>query len=464
MALRKLRHVLTHPISRNVVALGWIQIATFIVPLVTLPYIARVLDPSEFGLVVFAQSFSLVLTIFIDWGFTYYGVRAVAAARDDPQELARVVARVRGAQLLLVGSSVFVAVGCLLAIPKLRENPAFLVLAWVAAVGSGLATNWYFIGVERPRFISVLQLTLRAIGAGLTFLLVHRSGQGWIVLALFAASSLAMWLSLDFLMYREVPFRLPPWRASVDAVRGAGTFFMGTVAATMYTTFNVVLLGFFVTSTEVAHFGAAERLVRTSLSVIGPIGAAVYPRLVYLQSSERPHRAKRLLGIAVVIVGTIAVAIAAVLAIFAPTIIHIVYGPKYIDPSTPILRVLVLIIPISILGAIGGTWLMTLHQERTVAVIVLRSGILNVVLGTVLTLSFGPQGMAWSVVAAETCAAVSCLWVVRRMDRTAEVPLLPSLRRRRRPPDDGPGAPGDHPGERHSGLTRPSLGDPVGDR
>jgi PST family polysaccharide transporter len=309
--MSSLRRILRHPISQNIVALGWIQIATFLVPLVTLPYVARVLHPSEFGLVVFAQGFAIVLTLFIDWGFTYDGVRAVAADRDDRARLSDTVARIRGAQLLLAAASIPVALACLVAIPDMRAHPAYLVLAWVAAVATGLMTNWYFIGIERLRLVSLIQLAMRAGAAALTFVFVKNADDGWIVLALFAVSSVIMFVTLDVLMYRDVEWRLPPWRQAVSGIKGAGVLFLGTVAATLYTAFNVVLLGFFVSSADVAHFGAAERLLRASLAVIGPIGAAVFPRLAYLQSSNQPARARKLLGIAIVVVGGVGFVMAA---------------------------------------------------------------------------------------------------------------------------------------------------------
>jgi PST family polysaccharide transporter len=427
MRARRIIDVLRHPISQNVIALYWLQIATFVVPLVTLPYVARVLHSSAFGLVVFSQGLSIVLTGLIDWGFTYSGVRDAAAKRDDRGQLTDAVARIRGAQLLLAAASIPVAFGAFLVVPKMHDHPGFLALAWIAAVATGLSPGWYFVGIERLRLISLIQLGFRVAGAALTFVLVHHPSQAWIVMALFAASSLAGWLASDLLMYRRVEFRAPMLRPAIDAVRGATPLFIGTVATTLYTSFNVVLLGLFVPSARVAHFGAGERILRVSLQVLGPIGAAVYPRLAALQADGRRERARRLLGIAVAAAGAVGLLLAAGLAVFASTIVKILFGREFVHEAAPILRILVLIIPIAIVGAIAGTWLMTLHQDRLVVRIVLRAGLLNIVLGCILTPLFGPIGMAWSVVAAEATAAIGGLVAVYRADRNADVPLLGNL-------------------------------------
>ena len=419
----RLRRALSHPIGQNVIALYGLQIATFVMPLVTLPYVARVLRPASFGLVVYTQGLAFVLLLCIDWGFGFTAVREVAAARDDPAALAEIVARVRGAQLVLSAASAPVAILALLAVPKASSHPDFLVLAWIAAVTSGLAPSWYFVGIERMRLSSAISVGFRALGAGLTFLLVKGPGDGWIVMAIFAGSSAASLLALDYRMYRRVRFRVPRLRTSLGALKGATTLFVCTVAASLYTSFNVVLLGFFAPTAAIAHFSAAEKLVRVSLQVLGPIGTAVYPRLAALQARREHERARQLLTVAGVAAAGGGLVLAGALALFAPLVIRILYGGAFVHASVPILRVFVLVIPLGILGVTCGSWLMTLHMDRRAMVIVLRAGILNVVLACVLTPLLGPIGMAWSVVCAEATAAIGAMVAVARVSRDPELGL-----------------------------------------
>jgi PST family polysaccharide transporter len=424
--LKRLRTVLRHPVSRNVIGLYWMQIATFIVPIITLPYVARVLRPSAFGLVVFSQGFAFVLVVLIDWGFGFTGMRSTAESRSDANELSAVAQHVRGGQLLLSTVSVPVALTALLLVPKMTQHPEFLVLAWVAAVATGLSPGWFFLGTERMPVMAGIQLAFRVIGAGLTFLLVKGPGDAWIVMALFAASAVGSLAAADMMMYRRIEFRLPQWRLSARAIRHATSIFVATFAATMYTAFNVVLLGLLQPSAAVAHFGAAERLVRVAITVLGPIGVAIAPRMIASQAAGDHERARRLLMIAAAASAVPGLLLTGGLALFAPLIIRVIYGHRFVHASVPILRVLVLIIPINIVGVVFGAWLITLHQDRLVARIVLSAGIANVALGCVLTPLLGPIGMAWSVVAAEATAAVGGIYTVKRNSRRARVAVLAS--------------------------------------
>jgi len=315
--LKRLLTALRHPVSRNVIALYWVQIATFVVPLVTLPYVARVLDQSGFGLVIFAQGFAFVLVVFINWGMGLTGSRSTAASQSDPHALSEVVRGVRGGQLVLTAAAGVIALVVLLLNQSMRDHPEFLVLAWVAAGALALTPNWFFIGLERARVTAVIQLSFRVAGAALTFVLVNDAGDAWIVTALFAASAVGSLIVSDVVMYRHVEFRLPEWTLSVRHVRDSTMIFIGTLAVALVTSFNVVLLGFLGTSEEVAHFGAAERLVRVSITLLTPIGAAVIPRLTALQAAGERERARQLLKMAVAAAAVPALSITLILNVFA---------------------------------------------------------------------------------------------------------------------------------------------------
>lgn len=419
--MRRILHALRHPISQNVVALYGVQLATFVVPLITLPYLSRVLEPSAFGLVLFAQGFAFLMTAVVDWGFSPYATRECATLRNDPSGLSAFVAEVRGAQLLLTLGAAAVTAAATLVVPNLHDHPDFALYAWIAACASALAPGWYFIGVEKMRLASVIQLTGRVIQSALTILLVSSPSGAWIVMALFAGASVLVWLVCDVVMYRQIGLRRPTFGRGLTTIRDAGPLFVATTAASLYTSFNVVLLGLFVPSARVAHFATPERIVRTSMQVLAPVAAAVYPRLNYLQSLGERERAKRLLTIAVAVVGAGGVVLAIGLAVLAGPILRILFGSAYVTEGVPVMRVLVLIIPLQILGAVAGTWLMTLRHDRLVVWIVVRAGILNVALGCVLAPLFGPVGMAWSVVAAELTAALGGAWGIYRVDRGFEV-------------------------------------------
>ena len=173
----------------------------------------------------------------------------------------------------------------------------------------------------------------------------------------------------------------------------------------MYTALNVVLLACSFRRCRSRISAPRSASCARPLQLVGPVRTATYPRLAFLQRSNERQRARLLAVVAVAILGFVGLLIAATLALAAPTIISVVFGPGY-GEAVWLLRILVLLIPAFIVSSVASGWLMSLHRDRTVVRVVLCAGVLNVALAVVLVPMLGPVGMALSVMAAEFTAAI----------------------------------------------------------
>jgi PST family polysaccharide transporter len=315
--VRRALRAIRHPVSQNALAMQATQAAILIVPLVTLPYTSRVLGSDGFGLVAFAQSLSFMLGVVVQWGFEPWASREVAVAREDRGRLSALAAQITGARLILsVGALAVAAVVCITS-KATRGSPEFMAMAWLAAASTGLNPMWFFLGRERMRLSAVIALALRVAGAVLTFVLVHDRGDAWIVMALFTGAAVLTAAINTARMFRKVDTRRPRLRPSYRAVRDSAPLFAGTAGRSLYTAMNVVLLGFFVSRTDVAHFSAAERVIRSCAVLLSPVAVVMYPRVTHLYSAGRPGRALRLLltgGASMLLAASVVAAIAMLLA------------------------------------------------------------------------------------------------------------------------------------------------------
>ena len=398
--LRRGLDAIRHPVSQNALALHVVQIANLIVPLVTLPYVSRVLGADGFGLVAFAQGLSFLLGLLIGWGFDLWGSREVAVKREDRERLSGLVGQVMGARLLLSAGALVIAVVVYATSATTRGSPEFVAMAWLAAVSTGLTPSWFFLGLERLRLISAAALAFRVLAAALTFVLVQNEGDAWIVMALFSGSALVTAVFSIVLLFRNVDVVRPSLRPALAAIRAARALFAGTAGLTLYTSMNVVLLGFLGTRSDVAFFGAAEKVIRASIQLLQPVTAAMYPRVTYLDSSGNPGRALRLLFTGATVAITLAALGAGVALLFAPEIVRVIFGSEF-GPSAGVLRVMAPIIPISTTAMVAATWLMVKRRDATLMQITLAGGVLNVALAPLLVHFDGIEGMAASVLCAE---------------------------------------------------------------
>lgn len=413
MIARALR-VLRHPVTGNAIALYAAQFAVTVLPLLTLPYLARVLGAAELGIVVFVQSFSFLLALIVDFAFGLSGARDVAQRRDDPEALARTVAGVQGAKLLLSGICALVALAAVPLVPAFRDAPELAALGLVLAVIGALAPSWFFAGIEWQKLPATLDVSMRVLGVVAILVLVDSPDDGRLVLVIYAVLAAAITGPLLVLQYRRVAFRMPTPALVGDALRRSRTLFVSNLGVSLYTSANVFLLGLLVPSAQVALFAAAEKIIRAGTRVLGAATGAAYPRVSHLVGAGRPERANRLALITLGALGSAALACALILIVFAPRIVELVFGPEF-APAVGVLRVLALVLPLSIVaGLLSTLWLLPRGLDWVSTRVVLLSGALNVAIVVTLVPVFGIQAAAWSLVAVELLTIAGWTWTIRR--------------------------------------------------
>lgn len=412
-----LRRVSVHPVAHNAGALYLVQLASLVLPLLTVPYLARVLRPEGWGVVVFAQSFAIWLSLLLEYGFGLSATRMIARQPDSPQYVAMVVARVQGAKCLLLFAVASVSVVVWWSVPTFHVRPWYLFWAVLGAIAQGFSVTWYYQGIERMKGIALVEVISRvAIVVGI-FAFVRQADQGWVVLMLQACAGALAAISTTWWIYRTVPLVRPTLRSSWTMLVETAGLFLFRSASGVYTFANSFILGMFVEARVVAYYGGADKLVRAGISLLGPISQALYPRMSHLAVND-PSRARHLVVISLLLMGTIGALGGISLAVLAPVLVRVLLGAGY-DSVVPVLRVLAMLLPIIAIGTVLGVqWALPMGLDRPFYRIVVSAGILNVLFAILLVPSYGALGMAWSVVLTETFVVLGLLVLAMRHHRS----------------------------------------------
>ncbi len=410
----RLLSMLKHPVSQNAAALYAVQIVLTLLPLATIPYLARVLGPAELGRVVYAQTFSFLAGILIEYGFALSATRQIAQKRDDKEAIADIAAGVFGAKMMLIAGTTAMTLIAAFVVPEFRADPRYAIFAWAMAIAQGFAPIWFFQGLERLRPTAIIEVTVRVSAAISIILFVNGRADGLLVMWIWTGSSVAILAVLLTMMYCHIPARRPRLPMSKAALKAGWALFLATVAVSLYTTATVLLLGLVVTSAQLAMFASVERITRASLRTIAPLVGATYPRVSYLVSSGDDARAQRLATFTLLVQTGIGVVIAAVMILFAPTVVAVVLGPHY-APAVPLMRTLALLVPfVSISAAIWSLWLLPHGLDRHAARLLIFPAAANLILTPLLGSSVGTGGVAWLVVGLEASICLGGAWIIWR--------------------------------------------------
>jgi PST family polysaccharide transporter len=234
----RVRRFLRLQLVRNIAALYGVRVIDQFLPILVIPFLARVLGPEGWGLVAAAQALAIYGIVTVEYGFELAGPRAVAQNRHDPGRLGELISGILATQLLL-SCALLLAVALVgLAVPEYRNQPALLWAAFAFAVLQGFSPLWFFIGEERIPLIATIGVAAK-IGATVAILVLVRGPEdGWIVLAAYAGSA-----GLDTAAgYALVLRRVRPARLSLGLVTGTmklgSTMFLNRVAGLTHTAGN----------------------------------------------------------------------------------------------------------------------------------------------------------------------------------------------------------------------------------
>lgn len=408
MIARALGRLRSSGMARTAVALYGAHLVGLVVPLVAVPYLARVLRPEGWGMVVFAQSFAAWLALVLEYGFYLSATREIARWRADRERMAQVVAGVQGARLVLLGIVTIGAGVAYLLVPAFQREPAYLFWGWAIAVVQGFTPFWYYQGVERMRGAALAEAGAKIAATAGVFVWVRDPADGWIALALQALAGLVWVVGGNLWIYRSVPFRGLRLRGAGAMLRDAFGLFVYRSAAGAYLQANAFIFGMIAGAPAVAFFGGAERIIRGAINLIHPATQVLYPRISNLVEEDQTA-AGRLLGVSLVWVGGLGAGICLVAFFGAPWIVPVFLGPGY-EAAIPILRGLALLPPIIALSTVVGIqWALPMRYDRPYYSLVIAAGAINAVLAVLLVPRYGALGMVGSVVAAESFVLLGLL-------------------------------------------------------
>ena len=403
-------------VIKNAIALYGVQAGRKLIPLASIPYLARALGPEAWGEVAFTTAMAELIAVFVEFGFGLSATRAIASYRDDRERRGQITTGVLCVQLILAAIGVTVAVIASRFIPLLRERPELLACGLVYAVAQGFSPIWFFQGMERIRLASAIEMAGKLTALGGYFVFVHGPKDVWRTLIIQALSPWAL-VAIGVPLALASGASRPRWSVIKSVFSEGWNMFVFRSTESLYGVANAFLLGLYTTPTIVGYFGAAEKINKATGGLLNPIRDSLYPRisnLVGVNDKEAARLAK--IGTAVAVGAGLLLSVT--IFIFAGPVIKILMGGRF-EPAVSVLKILSpLALLVGITGSSGQFWLLPRKKDRAVLRVVFQGAFVNLTLSFILAPRFGHIGMAWAVLVSESVVAGALLWNVVQMLRS----------------------------------------------
>jgi O-antigen/teichoic acid export membrane protein len=389
-----------HSVKFNVVMNMILTTSSFLFPLITVPYVSRTLSTFGTGAVAFAQSvlsyFSLVALL----GIPVYGVRECARVRDDRDALSKTVQELL--TILMISSAIAYAIFlvAVFTVPKFRENmPLMLIFSstiWLASCG----VEWFYQAIEQYGYITIRSIVMKLIGLILMFTFVHDASDfrvyGVIVVAASYGSNI-----LNVLRLRKfVHFSLKRKLELKKHFKSMAVFTISSVSSGMYSQADLILLGFFGTTSMVGLYQLVVKIKTLCTAAVNSAGNVMLPRLSYYEASDARDKTTQLIAKNLNFLTIIGLGLIGIITLCAKPIVLTLGGQAFLDSTIP----LILISPALLFAAANGMlsqFLVATGRGKAYAGINFMGLILAIIYGFVLIPSFGIRGAAISVSACE---------------------------------------------------------------
>ncbi|WAT03374.1 oligosaccharide flippase family protein [Rouxiella badensis] len=166
---------------KNILSLFMIQGAGYILPLITLPYLVRVLGPSEYGVLGFSLAFVQYFTLLVQYGFDLSATNKIAIHKDDKTLVSQVFWGVLFCKTILVILGALLMVAILLLVPGLKDYSTVIIVSYTSVVGAAYVPSWLFQGKEKMGWMAISNILAKIVTIPLIFIFVSSPADTWIV-------------------------------------------------------------------------------------------------------------------------------------------------------------------------------------------------------------------------------------------------------------------------------------------
>ncbi|KFI54676.1 transporter [Bifidobacterium callitrichos DSM 23973] len=373
----------------------------FIFPLITFPYVSRILLADGNGKINFASSIVSYFVLIASLGIPLYGIRATAVVRDDKIKLSKIVHELFFINLFTCFVSSILLILLIIFIPKFHVYASLLLIFSVTIWLNLIGIDWLYQGLEEYSYITKRSILFKFIGIFLMFLFVHEHSD-YIKYAIITVIGSSGSLLLNFFKSRKyVSLSLIRPYNFRQHVKPIINFFLLSASWTLYTNIDTAMLGFMTSDSEVGYYTAAIKVKTMLMSVISALGTVLLPRLSNYIATGKNNEFYRLLkkDFSFIVISSFSMLVFCVLN--AEPIILLLSGSAFL-PAVPVMQtVMMSIIFIGISTMLGNNVLIPRGKEIVTTISTFVSLFIIVILNIVLIPNFGAIGSAWATVVGE---------------------------------------------------------------
>ena len=398
-------------IKKNYIYNILLNISKVIFPLITAPYVSRVLEPDGVGLFNFANTYANWFALFAALGIPYYGIREIARIKDDKEKQIQFVSEIISLSLISTFLLTVLLIISLIFVPQLNENYLIFLLASIVLYFTPLRTEWFFSGKEEFGYITLRSLIIKTISVILLFILVKTKNDliAYVVLNALSVVANDIWNFVKLYRLNIRPFFTLNFKHHIKPLL---VLFSSTIALYVYTALDTLMLGFLSDYTEVGYYNCATHLSKALVPIVTSLAAVVLPRVTQFRDESRWEDINTLLNKSFSLAGFLSFPITFGIVSVAPIFVPLFFGEQFYGTILPLQIVIFTTIAIGYSNITGIQILLGFGLDKYFLYSIITGTITSFTLDLILIPQFGAVGASISSVFAEIMVLSSMLYFV----------------------------------------------------
>lgn len=379
-------------------------------PLITFPYVSRILLPEGIGIINFYQSIIQYIVLLSSLGIPMYAIRETAKFRDDKRKCSVTALEILSLHFILTFIG-YVAVFILCCtVSEVKDNiPLFLILS-AQLFFTVIGCEWFYQGVEDFKYITLRSIIVRTVSVVFLFVFV-KSREDILLYGVYCVAGIYAGNVFNFFRLRKyldmsVMKEIKPFRHFKPALK----IFVLNLIVSLYVNLNSVMLGFMNGAESVGLFTAATKITQLLLGLTSALGTVMLPRLSNLIANKNFTEFNRLANISTKFMFAVTFPLSVAVIMLADNLILLLSGNAYEDSILTLQIISFIIFAIGLSGVLGLQILYPMGKENIVIKSTAVGAVINLLLNFILIPRFSQHGAAVATLLAETGVTVFMMY------------------------------------------------------
>ncbi len=384
----------------NFFYLTGLQVFNYLLPLITLPYLIKVLQPEKYGLTVYAQTVMMYFIVFIDYGFNLTATRKISLLKSENKSITDVFNSVISTKLFLLLISLFALTLIVLLIPKFTGLWLLYFFTSGVLIGQVFFPIWLFQGLQEMKYLMYFNFLSRVIFTILVFVIIKTESDFIYVNLLSSLGSILIGIvSIAFVIKKyKIKFQIAKRNEIIFELKDGWMVFLSNFSIQMYVSSNIIILGVFENDKTVGNYSVAEKLMIILKQLLSVFSQVIYPHLCQLTNT--PNLIKSFFKRTMIPFLSFIFILCFLLFVFAEKIVFLMTGNN-IHEIILIIRILSFVPFIVAMNIPAYQTLLAYNYKNSYSLILIMGAVINIILNFVLANLYGANGTAISVLITE---------------------------------------------------------------